>query len=144
MLRVLRLPAVASLALAATAMGASAAAAATHHKPGNCSVTKRNVAAGHYREVAVKVVCTAHSGVHSVVSRNGDVTTIVRGSGRSVAISRSEVSGGSNFSQVNQSSGTGSSAQINEVSGGANYGQAVGSQASAVSSASSSSQSSQP
>ena len=115
MFRVLRLSAAASLALAVTVMGASAAGAATHHKPGNCSVKKKKVVAGNYHEVAVKVVCTAHGAVHSVVSHNGDVT-IVRGSGRSVVISRTEVSGGGNISQVNQASGTSDSSQVNQVS----------------------------
>lgn len=105
MLRVLRLSAATSLALAATVMGASAAGAATHgHKPGNCSVKKKKVTVGNYHAVAVTVVCTSHGGVSqsTVVSPNGHVTvshsggkTIVRDSAGNV----SDVSAGVSSSQ---------------------------------------------
>ena len=107
MLRALRLPAVTSLALAATVFGAGAAGAAVSHpRPFTCvkKVTKHVTATGsHSVSVSTRATCTIRGSVdgkHSVVigQASADAVTSDTNSGsgtaRAIVSSIAEVAGG--------------------------------------------------
>ena len=92
MLRALRLPAVTSLALAATVFGAGAAGAAvSQNRPASCvkTVTKHAVSGG--TEVSTVVACTIR-GKHGVVIARSSAESVTSGSSDWSGTARSSVS----------------------------------------------------